>query len=132
MSSRWWAKWKTPTLRTVSFMSERFSHEVRWIPDTPDTSCAPFARASSSSSAHTVRLLCSIVSQQLESRQTWAASTFNCFPKAASTTLVEVLPFVRSQESNKEHRTPRGVVLCSCGLASASVVESRGPVLSPG
>jgi hypothetical protein len=96
---RWWAKWTTPTSRKTIFTSERFSHQVRWIPDTPSTSCVPFAHASSSSSAHTVRLLCSSASQQLESRRIWAASTCYRFAKEASTMVVEVVTLVWSEES---------------------------------
>lgn len=35
--SRRWATWATPTSRTVIFVSEKFSHKVRWIADPPAT-----------------------------------------------------------------------------------------------
>ena len=53
----------------------------------------------SSSSAHTVRLLCSSASQQLESRRIWAASTFYRCAKEASTMVVEVVTLVWSEKS---------------------------------
>ena len=64
-SLRWWAKWTTPTSRTATFTSERFSHQVRWMPDPPATFSVPFSRSRSTSSAHIVRLVCSSVSQEL-------------------------------------------------------------------
>ena len=76
MSSRWWAKWTTPTSRTATFTSERFSHQVRWMPDPPATFSVPFSRSRSTSSAHIVRLVCSSVSQELQLGRTWTASTF--------------------------------------------------------
>ena len=91
-SLRWWAKWTTPTSRTATFTSERFSHQVRWMPDPPATFSVPFSRSRSTSSAHIVRLVCLSVSQELQSGRTWTASTFYCGSMAGPSRPLKLRP----------------------------------------
>jgi hypothetical protein len=67
----------TQTSQLATCVSEVWPHQVRLIPDPSATACVPFARTSSTLSAHTVRLACLSAAQQLELSQRWAASTFS-------------------------------------------------------
>ena len=122
-SSRWWAKWTTPTSRTAPFMSKRSSHQVRWTPAPPATFSVPFSRSSSSFSAHSMRLPCSSAFEQLKSSRSTAPSTSShCSMVRSNRTLKRPQSALRTRAvvargASRSRRPSRGLRMRSRPLA---------------